>query len=49
MLENTLVKVQEDDENAQFCLLIENPVDECPVPFPFQIYISTINGTAGNV
>ncbi|CAI8038708.1 hypothetical protein GBAR_LOCUS21581 [Geodia barretti] len=33
-------------EEAHFCFLIEDRMDGCPVPFPFQIYLSTITGTA---
>ncbi|CAI8014076.1 hypothetical protein GBAR_LOCUS8828, partial [Geodia barretti] len=46
VLEPALVKVNEDAEEAHFCFLIEDRMDGCPVPFPFQIYLSTITGTA---
>ena len=47
VLEPARVKVNEDAEEAHFCFLIEDRMDGCPVPFPFQIYLSTITGTAG--
>ena len=46
-LKNTLLTVTEDSEEAELCLLIESPLNDCPVPFPFQIYLSTFNDTAG--
>ena len=46
-LESTFVKVNEDAEEAQFCLVIEHPINDCPLSFSFVVYISTINGTAG--
>ena len=41
------MKVNEDAKEAEICLLIESPLNDCPLSFPFEIYFSTFSYTAG--
>ena len=39
--------VAEDDGELEVCVVIHNPLLDCPVVFPFELMISTTPGTAG--
>ena len=41
------VEVNETAGLTGFCLVIKSPVNDCPLAFPFAIYLSTISATAG--
>ena len=46
-LGSKFLRVNEDAKEAQICFFIESLLNNCPVPFPFEIYFSTFNSTAG--
>ena len=46
-LEEMLYGVSEADGIVELCVIVTFPEIECPISFPFNIGISTSNGTAG--
>ena len=47
-LEHTSYTVDEDDCRVVVCALILNSEEECPFQFPFNVKLSTTDGTAGS-
>ena len=45
-LERTFYQVSEDDGVVEVCAVVNSPVIECPIQFPFDVRLSTINGLA---
>ena len=48
-LENTFHKVSEDVGSVEVCAVVYSPSIDCPIVFPFNISLLTINNTAGIV
>ena len=46
-LENTFYEVSEDAGSVEVCAIVYSPSIDCPIVFPFNISLSTINNTAG--
>ena len=46
-LEKTFHKVSEDVDSVEVCAVVNSPSIDCPITFPFNVRISTINNTAG--
>ena len=46
-LEKTFHKVSEDVDSVEVCAVVNSPSIDCPIAFPFNVRISTINNTAG--
>ena len=46
-LEKTFHEVSEDVGAVEVCAVVNSPSIDCPIAFPFNVRISTINNTAG--
>ena len=46
-LERTFIRVSEDVGVVELCAIVRSPVTTCPVTFPFDVRLSTDDGTAG--
>ena len=48
-LEETFYNVSEDVGIVEVCVIVYEPDDDlCPISFPFQVQLSTSDGTAGS-
>ena len=47
-LEETFFHVSEDVGVVDLCVNVSSPVNDCPIKFPFEVQLSTRDGTAGN-
>ena len=47
-LERTFFNVSEDVGVVQLCAIVISPVITCPIAYPFDVRLSTNDGTAGN-
>ena len=48
-LEQTFFRVSEGVGVVELCANVSFPVIDCPIAFPFDVQLSTFNGTAGTV
>ena len=48
-LEPTFRRVREDVDRVQLCAIVSSPVIDCPIAFPFDVQLSTRNGSAGDI
>ena len=47
-LERTIITVQEDVGVVELCAIVYEPSGiDCPIAFPFDVHLSTWDGTAG--
>ena len=46
-LEKTFYSVSEDDGMLEVCAIVTSPDIGCPIQFPFQVSLSTTDGSAG--
>ena len=46
-LEKTFYSVSEDDGMLEVCANVTSPDIGCPIQFPFQVSLSTTDGSAG--
>ena len=46
-LEKTIYSVSEDDGMLEVCAIVTTPDIGCPIQFPFQVSLSTTDGSAG--
>ena len=46
-LEKTIYNVSENVGMAEVCVIVYSPTVDCPIEFPFNVSLSTRNGTAG--
>ena len=46
-LEQTFFRVEENVGAIELCANISSPVTDCPISFPFDVSLSTDDGTAG--
>ena len=46
LLEHPCYQVFENDDKVEVCAIINSSL-ECPVSFPFEVFLTTSNGTAG--
>ena len=46
-LERTLYSVSEDVGVVEVCAIVYSPTIDCPITFPFNVSLSTSNGSAG--
>ena len=46
-LERTVYNVLENEGVVEVCAIVESPDIDCPIQFPFNVSLSTRNGTAG--
>ena len=47
-LERTFITVSEDVGVVELCAIVRSPVITCPIDYPFEVNLSTDDGTAGN-
>ena len=47
-LERTLYQVSEDVGVVEVCAIVFSPSSPCPIAFPFNVSLSTDDGSAGN-
>ena len=45
-LEQTFFRVSEDVGVVELCAIVSSPVIDCPIKFPFEVQLSTCDGTA---
>ena len=48
-LEQTFFRVEENVGFIEVCVNVSFPDIECPIEFPFQVELSTVDGTAGKI
>ena len=48
-LEQTFFRVEEDVGLIQICVNVSFPEINCPIAFPFEVLLSTADGTAGKL
>ena len=48
-LERTSFLVMENVGVVEVCVNVSFPVIDCPIAFPFEVILSTDDGTAGNM
>ena len=48
-LEQTFFRVSEDVGVVELCANVSSPVIDCPIAFPFEVQLSTRDGSAGLV
>ena len=48
-LEKTFYQVSETDGVVVVCVVIYEPDISCPIEFPFDVMLSTIDGSAGKI
>ena len=48
-LEQTFFSVEEDVGLIQICVNVSFPEIDCPIAFPFEVLLSTADGTAGRL
>ena len=46
-LERTFIRVLEDVGVVELCAIVRAPVITCPIDYPFDVRLSTDDGTAG--
>ena len=47
-LEQTVIRViEEETGDVELCVSVTFPVIDCPIEFPFEVRLSTSDGTAG--
>ena len=46
-LEHTFFSVMEDVGSLELCVIVSFPEITCPIEFPFDVSLSTADGTAG--
>ena len=47
-LEQTVIRViEEETGDVELCVNVTSPVIDCPIEFPFEVRLSTSDGTAG--
>ena len=46
-LEQTFFRVSEDVVVVELCAVVSSPDIDCPIAFPFEIILSTLDGSAG--
>lgn len=46
-LTKTLYQAGKRDGRVEICASVQSPVIDCPIGFPFNVTLSTTNGTAG--
>ena len=46
-LERTFYQVSEDVGVVEVCAIVHSPVIDCPIEFPFDVTLSTLDGSAG--
>ena len=46
-LEETFYQVSEDVGVVEVCAIVYSPVNDCPIAFPFQVRLTTRDGSAG--
>ena len=47
-LEETFYNVSENIGVVEVCVVVHQPVSGCPISFPFNVSLYTLDGTAGN-
>ena len=48
-LEQTVIRViEEETGGVKLCVNVTFPIIDCPIEFPFEVRLSTSDGTAGN-
>ena len=48
-LEQTFFRVSEDVGVVELCANVSSPVIDCPIAFPFEVHLTTHDGSAGLV
>ena len=48
-LEETFYQVSEGDGVVVVCVVVYEPNISCPIEFPFDVMLSTIDGSAGKI
>ena len=48
-LEDVIYGGYEDEEEIQLCVKVFSPAIDCPIEFPFNVSLSTIDGIAGKM
>ena len=48
-LEETFFHVSEDVGVVDLCVTVSSPVNDCSIKFPFEVQLSTHDGSAGTV
>ena len=48
-LEKTFYSVSEDVGVVEVCAIVYSPTIDCPIAFPFDVGLSTLDNTAGNI
>ena len=48
-LEKTSYRVLENVSVVEVCAIVYSPIDSCPIPFAFDVRLSTIDDSAGNI
>ena len=48
-LDKTFYSVSEDVGVVEVCANVYSPIIDCPIAFPFDVRLSTSDGSAGNV
>ena len=48
-LEKTFYSVSEDVGVVEVCAIVYSPTIDCPIAFPFDVGLSTMDNTAGNI
>ena len=46
-LERTFYQVSEDVGVVEVCAIVYSPEIDCPIAFPFDVRLRTLNGSAG--
>ena len=46
-LQRTFYQVSEGVGVVEVCAIVHSPVVDCPIEFPFDVTLSTLNGSAG--
>ena len=46
-LEQTIYRVTEDVNVVELCVIVYEPIIDCPIEFSFEVKLSTIDKTAG--
>ena len=46
-LERTIYMVTETQDEVEICAIVREPISDCPITFPFEVVLSTLDDTAG--
>ena len=46
-LERTIYMVTETQDEVEICAIVREPINDCPITFPFEVVLSTLDDTAG--